>query len=154
MEFTDNSFYEPTEWFWDFGDGTSSIEVNPLHEYAASGTYTVCLTVSNQYDSDTVCKWVTVSGLTPLNETNARSQFHVFPNPASQMVQFNYNLAPGKSAKWRLFNSLGKEVRQVSFATSRGNHTVSLNELAPGIYYYNVEVAGELLKSGKLVVSR
>ncbi|MFQ5446161.1 MAG: PKD domain-containing protein, partial [Saprospiraceae bacterium] len=31
VEFTDNSFYEPTDWFWDFGGTGTSTEVNPLY---------------------------------------------------------------------------------------------------------------------------
>ncbi|RMG94159.1 MAG: PKD domain-containing protein, partial [Chloroflexi bacterium] len=53
--FTDNSFYQPTDWLWDFGDGSTSSLKDPLHKYASPGTYLVCLTVSNQYDSDTFC---------------------------------------------------------------------------------------------------
>lgn len=39
---------------WDFGDGTTSAEINPIHTYsdAASGVYTVCLTI---YDSINDC---------------------------------------------------------------------------------------------------
>ncbi|MFJ9282522.1 collagenase [Kitasatospora aureofaciens] len=36
-------------WHWTFGDGSSSDERNPVHTYAAAGTYTVALTVT---DSD------------------------------------------------------------------------------------------------------
>lgn len=36
-----------TEWFWDFGDGNSSIEQNPTHVYAALGNYMVQLTVKD-----------------------------------------------------------------------------------------------------------
>jgi len=32
---------------WDFGDGTSSAEANPLHLYTVAGTYTVTLTVTD-----------------------------------------------------------------------------------------------------------
>ncbi len=32
---------------WDFGDGSSSTEVNPTHTYAADGTYTVILSATN-----------------------------------------------------------------------------------------------------------
>jgi gliding motility-associated-like protein len=31
--------------FWDFGDGTTSLETNPVHTYAADGIYTVLLTL-------------------------------------------------------------------------------------------------------------
>ena len=46
VEFTDTSTNNPTEWLWDFGDGTTSTEQNPIHIYAA-GTYTVTLIATN-----------------------------------------------------------------------------------------------------------
>jgi PKD repeat protein len=43
-----------TSWFWDFGDGTSSTEENPVMTYAYAGNYTVKLTASNSDGSDTI----------------------------------------------------------------------------------------------------
>lgn len=34
-----------TSWSWDFGDGSSSVQTNPVHTYADTGSYTVKLTV-------------------------------------------------------------------------------------------------------------
>jgi len=50
IEFHDLSF-DPggvgfQSWAWDFGDGATSSEQNPLHQYAADGDYTVQLTVT------------------------------------------------------------------------------------------------------------
>ncbi len=36
-----------TAWSWDFGDGATSTVQNPSHSYAAGGTYTVALTVTD-----------------------------------------------------------------------------------------------------------
>ena len=33
---------------WDFGDGSTSIEANPIHTYSQAGSYTVSLTVADQ----------------------------------------------------------------------------------------------------------
>ncbi|MCP3918338.1 MAG: PKD domain-containing protein, partial [bacterium] len=38
---------------WDLGDGTTSTEEEPVHEYATPGTYTVALTVNGPGGSDT-----------------------------------------------------------------------------------------------------
>tara|TARA_Y100000034_G_scaffold132113_1_gene194340 strand:+ start:7902 stop:8927 length:1026 start_codon:yes stop_codon:yes gene_type:complete len=38
---------QPIRFLWDFGDGTQSIEPNPIHTYLAEGFYTVSLNVIN-----------------------------------------------------------------------------------------------------------
>ncbi len=47
--------------FWDFGDGTSSIEFNPDHTYSKAGLYNVCLTISGPSCQNSFCKQVIVS---------------------------------------------------------------------------------------------
>ena len=51
--FNDTSTNDPTSWSWDFGDGTSSTEQNPIHTYEKAGDYAVTLTASNTYGSST-----------------------------------------------------------------------------------------------------
>ncbi len=66
VQFTDSSQNLPETWAWDFGDGNTSSDQSPLHVYAATGTYTVKLIVSNAFGSDTLTKnnYVTVSQTT------------------------------------------------------------------------------------------
>ena len=56
VEFKDNSTYSPDEWLWEFGDGETSNLKNPIHQYTQNGTYSVSLTVSNEFGSNTVEK--------------------------------------------------------------------------------------------------
>ncbi len=56
VNFTDQSIFNPTSWDWTFGDGGTSTEQNPTHTYDAVGTYTVSLTATNAYGSDTETK--------------------------------------------------------------------------------------------------
>jgi len=56
VTFTDTSTGGATSWFWDFGDGSTSTEQNPVHTYFIPGTYNVTLTARNAYGSDTVTK--------------------------------------------------------------------------------------------------
>lgn len=49
-----------TSWNWDFGDGGTSTSQNPSHTYAAAGTYTVCLIISDGSCTDTSCQVLTV----------------------------------------------------------------------------------------------
>jgi hypothetical protein len=61
VSFTDTSSGEPTRWQWDFGDGDTSTEQNPVHLYAAGPgeSFIVSLTVSNAFGSSTASRLVT-----------------------------------------------------------------------------------------------
>ena len=52
VKFTNLSSNKAQSYVWDFGDGTTSTEKNPLHIFAKSGYYTVTLTVKGEVDTD------------------------------------------------------------------------------------------------------
>ncbi|NIM15079.1 MAG: PKD domain-containing protein, partial [Candidatus Aminicenantes bacterium] len=54
-----------SSWSWDFGDGGTSTEQNPTHTYIAMGNYTVTLTATNQFGSDTEIKTNYITGTAP-----------------------------------------------------------------------------------------
>ncbi len=56
LTFTDDSAVAPVAWYWDFGDGDSSAEQNPSHDYADPGIYDVSLTVADAYGRDVETK--------------------------------------------------------------------------------------------------
>jgi len=65
MSYTPNGNM-PDSWFWDFGDGNTSILQNPVHTYADSGYYYVCLTITDSIGSctNTYCEEV-FAGIIP-----------------------------------------------------------------------------------------
>ena len=70
VSFTDASTDVPQSWSWNFGDGNTSTLQNPTHTYAANGTYTVTLTVSNTVGNDVSTQSVTISA--PVAPTNVQ----------------------------------------------------------------------------------
>lgn len=58
--FTDLSTNSPTAWAWDFGDGNTSTAQNPTHNFTAPGTFTICLTASNEVGNTVSCQDLTV----------------------------------------------------------------------------------------------
>jgi beta propeller repeat protein len=65
ITFNDTSLGYPTQWNWNFGDGTSSAYQNPTHLYTTPGLYTVSLTVSSGFaapDTITRTSYITVLG--------------------------------------------------------------------------------------------
>jgi len=53
IQFIDESKEIVDSWYWDFGDGTTSTEQNPIHVFEEQGIYDVTLTASNEVSSDT-----------------------------------------------------------------------------------------------------
>jgi len=66
VKFTDKSTNSPTDWVWNFGDGATSTDHNPVHTYKAGGTYKVTLTASNAFGSDSVADFITVDDVVKL----------------------------------------------------------------------------------------
>jgi len=56
VAFTDKSTGIPTKCKWNFGDGASSTDQSPKHQYLQEGNYKVTLTVTNMAGSNTTTK--------------------------------------------------------------------------------------------------
>ena len=48
VNFSEESSGNPSHFLWDFGDGTTSAEKNPVHTYTRTGDFTVTLSVTNE----------------------------------------------------------------------------------------------------------
>jgi len=136
VDFTSVSWYEPTDWLWDFGDLASgsanhSTEKHPSHTYPAAGPYEVCLTVSNQYGSDTKCKtvWVGTTSSTepsPANETGVV----LWPNPTTGMVYWS-GVLEGEPVSVRVVDALGR----VRLERDVSGNQVDMGVLGDGLYF-------------------
>ncbi len=62
-----------TDWFWDFGNGQTSLLQNPLYVYPAAGTYTVkhWIRTDKNCNSDTMTKTVVINPLPTANFTSS-----------------------------------------------------------------------------------
>ncbi|HUN09075.1 MAG TPA: isopeptide-forming domain-containing fimbrial protein [Aggregatilineales bacterium] len=67
VRFSDQSSGIIRTWAWDFGDGSTSAERQPSHQYTTTGTYTVTLTVSGPGGSDQATATITVADETILS---------------------------------------------------------------------------------------
>ncbi len=76
----DNTTSDATSYWWDFGDGSSAMEANPVHTYAEAGTYEVTLVATNDCGSDTISQTVQVT-LTALTAPPFARELRIFPNP-------------------------------------------------------------------------
>lgn len=152
VNFTDLSTYAPTEWLWDFGDGSVSQDTSPVHTFPQGGSYQVCLTVSNEYSSDTFCKTLQLGPSATGGEPEPQAEVTVFPNPAQSAtnIRIGGDYLP-RRAILTLYAATGQPALTQRLAA--GWSVVPLEGLAPGLYFYEVRDEGRLLGSGKLVVT-
>ncbi len=73
IEFGDVTFrnksFNATSYLWDFGDGNTSTEKDPVHSYFAVGNYNVTLTASDGINSDDFTLVVAIGQVFPQNLT-------------------------------------------------------------------------------------
>lgn len=61
IKFTNESSGNPTQFAWDFGDGSISSSKDPIHYFPEDGHFQVHLTVANNTSSDEIIKTVEIS---------------------------------------------------------------------------------------------
>ncbi len=117
-----------TSWLWDFGDGTSSTQRNPAHEFAEAGQYDISLTVETDAGADTVSKEKYITALAP-----PQAGFSATPlrGPAPLSVEFRDASTAGASAittrQWRFGDAaFSGETNPVHVYTTPGRYPVSL----------------------------
>jgi PGF-pre-PGF domain-containing protein len=80
VQFTDLS-QNANEWYWNFGDGNTSTEQDPLHIYSSAGNYDVNLTVVNE--NKTSSKITTINVLEESNSSDSNSNSDTIGNSDS-----------------------------------------------------------------------
>ncbi len=99
IQFFDNSniFFDPlVSWLWDFGDGTTSQDLNPVHIYDTSGFFTVTLTVTNSRGCDS--SYSTLVEIFPLPFVDAGTDTTVNVN---EPFSFNATSSPNVTYQWQ-----------------------------------------------------
>ncbi|MBL7797935.1 MAG: PKD domain-containing protein [Saprospiraceae bacterium] len=151
VEFRDLSYYEPATWAWDFGDGSPMNSTrHPQHQYAQPGAYQACLTVSNQYGSDTHCKTLYL-GVTAQDNPVLLAQVQVWPNPFRERfaVAVSSPLLGGSRGALRLYDAAGRLVLEQRLVF--GVNEIEAAALPAGLYFWEVLAGGERVKIGKTI---
>jgi PKD repeat protein len=132
VHFTDSSTGGPNSYFWDFGDGETSTEQNPVHTYSDEGTYSVKLKIKKDNDSNEVEKQDYI-----IVKPELTALFSAEPTTgiAPLTVQFTDN-STGEPAGWYWDfgdDSTNTEKNPVHVYENSGTFTVSLT-VSDGIY--------------------
>ena len=117
---------------WSFGDGATSVEQNPMHTYAQSGSYTVELQAIVCQDTLIFRQTVVVvaTGLASV----VKKMWTISPNPAD--TQLTINSVKPLSGTFVLYDVLGREVLRQVMTNKQTN--IAVAHLPNGLYYCKI----------------
>ncbi len=149
VSFSDRSTGSPTSWKWNFGDGNTSTEQNPVHVYSKAGQYTVSLTTGNAVGSNALTKYsyINVGNIlkAPLTAFSA--------SPTSGTAPLNVSFTDNSTespTSWRWSFGDGKtseEQNPVHMFSKAGKYNVTLTAK-------NAAGSNAVTKSGYITVSK
>ncbi|GIV34586.1 MAG: hypothetical protein KatS3mg031_2121 [Chitinophagales bacterium] len=142
---------------WNFGDGATSVLPAPSHSYAATGSYTIVLEVTDacgQTDKDSVTVLIVVTGVEvpgPLYGVSGS------PNPVvnGEALMLHYSLSQSSEVSIDIYTVDGKRVYQNFAVMSSGKHRqmIYLSDLTEGFYLLKLS-AGKQVIPIKLIVMK
>lgn len=147
-------FFENTSsgtgtYFWVFGDGDGSTEIDPTHTYATEGNYSVTLIVENDCGISEYNMLITIQ-VTPISNTDIRS-INLFPNPADEFFIVELENLSGNEIVLEMYDLQGKQIIS-PFETQIINENalnVNISVLPTGIYVVKL-IVGKTVYLGRV----
>lgn len=144
--FNSSSSVNVANYTWDFGDGGTSTVANPVHTYAAVGTYTVRLIGDDCQLKDTTTQSVTITTTGGIQQLSALNSIKIFPNPANTVLNFESAFAMN-NIQISITNMLGATViNNVAF----DNKPIQIDALVKGVYLVHIKD----LQSGEVITRK
>lgn len=132
---------------WEFGDGNTSTQLNPIHNYASSDIFDVKLITYNGCANDTFTRQVTAIA-TSVKEMGGL-QARLYPNPASGNTQLDLaGLRSGQPLQLSLLDLQGRVLWQetIAVADERLLQNIGLQGFAAGLYQLRVVQADRAMQ--------
>jgi len=151
------------EYLWDFGDGQTSTEEFPVHEYESEGFYLLCLTIvsgtpngfmlctSIYCDSIGISQMMLKSNGMTLNiisenatgieqQTQDISDLNLYPNPANNAITLSYNVKESDLLTTTIYDISGRTLSTSSSIPNFGTNTSTFDISALPTGMYQIEL--------------
>ncbi len=124
-----------TSWFWDFGDGETSTEQNPMHTYAEGGVYDITLIVSSEGCGEFVAtQHICIGNGGGVGGPDCQSFFFLEQADIDNLLSFQFiDLSLGNVNAWVWSFGDGEtstEQNPIHTYTEAGEYTVTLSIFA------------------------
>jgi hypothetical protein len=129
-----------TTYLWNFGDGTTSTLMDPVHIYPGTGPYVVTLTVTNACGTSTITNSVNIA-MAGLDEVVTPGSVCIYPNPSNGLFNIELELNAELNLNLEVTNVLGKVVSSKTIVGKTGvlNEQIDLSNEAAGVYYVRIK---------------
>ena len=138
---------------WIFGDGFSSAQFNPSHNYSGSGIYIVELTVTNACGFDVSTDTINIFNV-GIDDIETENWVQIYPNPSRDFIQFKNISASLIEGELIIYNINGSIVHQKSVGLSPYSEMRIDHKLANGTYWLNLQTEDGRSITAKLIVSQ
>lgn len=125
FQFT-NTSTNGTSYLWDFGDGTTSTDVNPIHTYSTIENFNVVLTTTNCGVSKQANEFI---NLLSLDEFENNS-FTIYPNPVTDFLKIK---SKEETFSVEIYNSISQLIFQ-----DKNTNEIDVSKYHSGIYFIKI----------------
>lgn len=121
-------------YLWNFGDGSTSTDANPIHTYAATGDYLVSLQVTSGGNDVSYEETINITS-TSVEETSL-SRSLVYPNPTKDVINIE-NARSFTNATYTLYAINGTVIASGNLS-GKNQQVIDLSDETTGVYYLNI----------------
>lgn len=160
---------------WDFGDGTTSTQPYPVHNYTSPGMYQVCLTITSVDSNSNICTdtfcdslgmdaqgnllyktgstGFTLAVLDPATvglQVHQMTDVKIFPNPAKDEINVDLGNKAQGTISWSIYNLNGAIIQHGT--KNSGSFKLDISKMAKGVYILSV-TSGQVHSEEKLIIN-
>ncbi len=139
-----NNSVNATAFSWGFGDGNSSNETNPMHQYQLAGTYVVTLTATDCSNQDMTTQSVEI--IVSETEKTGEANWSISPNPTNAFISIQD--LPTQNASFSVFDIKGALV-QSGNVEPKGQ--IDISGLPLGVYFIELRTGKQKIGKQKFV---
>lgn len=175
----DDNILDALEVLWTFGDGSSSNELFPVHQYEGDGPFTLCLNVYFEGENGSICEATfcviltvemlealgvgsdgfildvtDISGTLGVNNQLSDAELIIYPNPSNDVVNIKITTLEATKFDLSIIDITGKVLYQESIIMNSGLGMTSLDvsQFSAGMYVVSVNSSYGLINK-RFVVS-
>lgn len=135
---------------WDFGDGTTTTDQNPIHTYSNNGDYTITLTITNCGKTSIATHNIAVSALTINDNDPIDNNFYLIENLITDYLTISSNLFTQNRYQINIISVIGQQITTVN-SYKNTLQKIDINTLAAGVYILTISNSNKNIYTTKFI---